>query len=406
MLQTLPEKSIHTCVTSPPYFGLRDYGLPKTLWTTAEYSPMAGLQTIELGEWEGCLGLEPTPDLYIGHLVQVFREVWRVLRDDGTCWVNMGDSYNGSGGAGGDYNKGGLKEGQPKYKGRNISTLKPKDLMMIPARLALALQADGWYLRSDIIWNKSNPIPESVTDRPTKSHEYIFLLAKNKKYFYDVDAIREPYTSDIEQPRDKHAEGYQADYINGQRFSAGEHNYYSKGGRNKRSVWNVSTQPFPDAHFATFPSKLITPCVLAGTSAEGCCSKCGAPYKRVTKKGKPILNAWSANGAAQYNIDAQKMKRTGLSEGSTLKHIVPIKTIGWQPTCKCNADIVPCTVLDIFNGSGTVGIACVNNELDYIGIELSEKYVEMSRKRIDEAKGKADTDLYRILLLAEKELTK
>jgi len=170
VLKTFPDEFIDCCVTSPPYWGLRDYGV------------------------SGQLGLEKTPEEYVAKMVEVFREVKRVLRDEGTLWLNLGDCYNGSGGAGGDYNKGGLKEGQPKYPGRKIAGLKPKDLVGIPWRVAFALQADGWYLRSDIIWHKPNPMPESVTDRPTKSHEYIFLLSKSAKYYFDQEAVKEEAT--------------------------------------------------------------------------------------------------------------------------------------------------------------------------------------------------------------------
>jgi DNA modification methylase len=244
VLKTFPDESIHCCVTSPPYWGLRDYGV------------------------EGQLGLESTPEEYVANLVEVFREVKRVLRDDGTLWLNLGDSYNGSGGAGGDYSKGGLKEGQPKYPGRKVATLKPKDLVGIPWMVAFALRADGWYLRQDIIWHKPNPMPESVTDRCTKAHEYIFLLSKNRKYHYDNEAIREPYQSKKEKPRNKAAEGYNNSYVGG-RWSEGVRDYYSAGKRNKRSVWTVTTKPFREAHFATFPPDLIEPCILAGCPEGG-----------------------------------------------------------------------------------------------------------------------------------------
>jgi DNA modification methylase len=244
VLKTFPDESIHCCVTSPPYWGLRDYGV------------------------EGQLGLESTPEEYVAKMVEVFREVKRVLRKDGTLWLNLGDSYNGSGGAGGDYSKGGLKEGQPKYPGRKVATLKPKDLVGIPWMVAFALRADGWYLRQDIIWHKPNPMPESVKDRCTKAHEYIFLLSKNRKYYYDNEAIREPYQSKKEKPRNKAAEGYNNSYVGG-RWSEGVRDYYSAGKRNKRSVWTVTTKPFKEAHFATFPPDLIEPCILAGCPAGG-----------------------------------------------------------------------------------------------------------------------------------------
>ena len=239
-LKQMEDESINCCVTSPPYWGLRDYGV------------------------EGQIGLEKTPEEYVAKMVEVFGEVKRVLRDDGTLWLNLGDCYNGSGGAGGDYSKGGLKEGQPKYPGRKVATLKPKDLVGIPWMVAFALRADGWYLRQDIIWHKPNPMPESVKDRCTKAHEYIFLLTKKRKYFYDREAIREdPKTGNDGTiraiARDRSGP---VDIGNGAHIA--ERVYKEVKGANKQSVWTVATKPFKEAHFATFPPDLIKPCILAG----------------------------------------------------------------------------------------------------------------------------------------------
>ena len=248
-LKMLDDNSIDCCITSPPYWGLRDYGV------------------------EGQLGLESTPEEYVANLVEVFREVKRVLRDDGTLWLNLGDSYNGSGGAGGDYSKGGLKEGQPKYPGRKVATLKPKDLVGIPWMVAFALRADGWYLRSDIIWHKPNAMPESVKDRPTKAHEYIFLLSKSRKYYYDADSIKEP-SSDLEKSKKRYEKPFggkkaeellKTDQVHTRIIGMREFD----GKRNKRTVWTVPTQPFPEAHFAVYPPALITPCILAGCPVGG-----------------------------------------------------------------------------------------------------------------------------------------
>lgn len=250
VLQAMSDESINTCITSPPYFGLRDYGV------------------------EGQIGLEQTPKEYVDKIIQVCREVQRVLRDDGTLWLNLGDSYNGSGGAGGDYGPGGLKEGQPKYPGRKVDGLKPKDLLGIPWMVAFALRADGWYLRSDIIWHKPNPMPESVTDRPTKAHEYIFLLSKSPKYYYDYEAIREPVASK-QTPKSvsfRRDDSKREQPIPGQAYGAHRPNRKDtplRPTRNKRSVWVVPTRPFPEAHFATFPPELVEPCVLAGCPVGG-----------------------------------------------------------------------------------------------------------------------------------------
>ena len=247
-LRKLPDKSVQTIVTSPPYWGLRDYG------------------------HDGQIGLEQTPDEFIEQLCQVFDEASRVLKDDGTIWVNLGDSYAGSGkGPAGNILKdtaaGEARHLESKHSAIVPDGLKPKDLVGIPWRFAFAMQARGWYLRQDIIWAKPNPMPESVTDRCTKSHEYIFLMSKNPKYYFDNEAIKEEA---ITEPtvRDKNAEGYQADYSKGDRFSPGARVYGADGKRNKRDVWTVNVKPYKEAHFATYPPELIEPCILAG-SKEG-----------------------------------------------------------------------------------------------------------------------------------------
>lgn len=252
VLQSLPDGSVNCCVTSPPYWGLRDYGV------------------------DGQLGLESTPEEYVKNMVAVFREVRRVLRDDGTVWLNLGDSYAR---AGGWSNNNGLSGKatrdectRPKSNISNNGSLsqklaeglKEKDLVGIPWRVAFALQADGWYLRQDIIWHKPNPMPESVTDRCTKAHEYIFLLSKSQKYFYDHEAIKEKTNKTGGKPRQ-----FGATKQNGtMRNDVGE-TFIDTGNRNRRSVWTVTTKPFKAAHFATFPPDLIVPCVLAGCPAGG-----------------------------------------------------------------------------------------------------------------------------------------
>lgn len=254
MLKTFSDKSINCCITSPPYYGLRDYGV------------------------SGQIGNEDTPEQYIEKLVNVFEEVRRILKDDGVLWLNLGDSWAGSNQGAGTKN---LTKKQASNHGTNymntdthkskLSKLigyKPKDLIGIPWMAAFALRESGWYLRQDIIWAKGNPMPESVKDRCTKSHEYIFLLTKSRKYYFDNESIKEPA---VTQPkaRDKNKEGYQADYPKGDRFSSGERVYGADGMRNKRDVWNVNIKPCKEAHFATFPDTLIEPCVLAGCPEGG-----------------------------------------------------------------------------------------------------------------------------------------
>ncbi len=274
---------------------------------------------IHCGAWKGELGLEPTPELYIEHLVMIFREVKRVLRKDGTCWLNLGDSFWGGKGQSGRKESGiqelrnnngeSLNKGYQQLGGKGItlpkdaahSIFKPKDLLLIPHRVAIALQQDGWWVRSDIVWYKKNPMPESVTDRPSKAHEYIFLLTKSQKYYYDVEAVREENQTFINRP-DKEERINIGDEYSRRDNSKTAHNIYAKNtgllesfniaGRNKRSVWEVTTTPFAEAHFATFPEKLVEPCVLAGTSEHGVCAECGRPYERILererKNGKSI----------------------------------------------------------------------------------------------------------------------
>jgi DNA modification methylase len=317
LLKTLPDRSVHCCVTSPPYFGLRDYGTgtwvggndgcdhrggPMRLKASINANAGTGRDVKNAEDREffkdvcgKCgarridqqLGLEQMPDDYVRQMVSVFEQVRRVLRDDGTLWLNLGDCYAGSGkgrNADGTHSVGGK---QDTNAGANIGKLnkttapccKPKDLIGIPWRVAFALQEAGWYLRSDIIWHKLNPMPESVTDRPTKAHEYIFLLSKSPTYFYDAQAIREEQTASS-RVRSQYAwRGRTDDGSNGARggstfkrtAASGEKigTIPADGKRNKRSVWTVGTRPFKGAHFATFPTTLIEPCILAGCPEGG-----------------------------------------------------------------------------------------------------------------------------------------
>ncbi|SRR6266540_3542686 len=343
VLATLPERSVHVCVTSPPYWGLRDYGTAQWQGGDTAHEHVgnqvrnaaggdgkqytnAGSGSIEVRTGDcACgarrsdaqIGLEQTPDEYVSQMVAVFREVRRVLRDDGTLWLNLGDSYANAQSSGqNDFSSSTLTGGHgardPLNQGHRKempADVKIKDLVGIPWSVAFALRADGWYLRSDIIWHKPNPMPESVTDRPTKSHEYLFLLAKSDQYFYDADAIAEPALN----------AGRVLDYTGDQKANDVDpvlQNTHPRGRkitvrdtRNKRSVWTVSSHAFHGAHFATFPPKLILPCILAGSPPGG-------------------------------------------------------------------------TVLDPFSGAGTTGIVACRRNRHYIGIELNPEYVEMSRNRI------------------------
>jgi len=385
VLAGLPEQSVHMCVTSPPYWLLRDYGV------------------------DGQLGSEQTLDEYIAGQVEVFRAVWRVLRDDGTLWLNMGDGYATSSPSGTQGQAG--ERADRTFTSERMPARTPvpaKNLIGQPWRLAFALQAAGWYLRSDIIWAKPNPMPESVTDRPTKSHEYLFLLTKKPTYFYDADAVRERATpssvarSHYDRSADKTNKGLPTgrgredgglDYACG--FNALPYTLHPAG-RNLRTVWQIATQSFSKAHFATFPEKLVVPCIKAGTSEKGCCPECGAPWRRVvemTDEYKAVLDS----GQAWRTSDG---KPEGLVNRQEKGHVsnVPQKnrTIGWQPGCGCSVrdgepedqeDIdyhkpIPCTVLDCYAGSGTTGVVAKQLDRSFVGIELNPDYCEMARKRI------------------------
>lgn len=461
MLRQLPAESVHCVCTSPPFYGLRDYGTavwqggdPTCRHTITHYADakhVAGVERPFRGDRSCCMkcgaeridqqiGLEATPNLYIQRLVEVFREVSRVLRKDGTVWLNLGDSYSGSWGNYGGQNRGngkqraisrGSKAPQKAYDGlegwipptARVAGLKPKDLMMIPARVAIALQEDGWYLRSDIIWAKRNPMPESVQDRPTKAHEHIFLLSKSKHYFYDAFAIQEesvtqdlrkPYTSagawemDGRPPEQRHGGELRSardsfkkngskreEAIPGQ--SVGTHRPDRKESewdvltRNKRSVWMVTVRAYKGAHYATFPPELIEPCILAGTSAYGCCEKCGAPYKRLVESTREHGLAAVAFPKPEPLDDRNGHKRlhqrlrAARAAGELHDHALggKVEVLGWQATCKCQeAGIVPCVVLDPFVGSGTTGLVALHHQRSFIGIDLKPEYIQQAEERL------------------------
>lgn len=360
-LQKMDDQSVNTCITSPPYWGLRDYN----------------------GEEEQ-LGLEDTPELFVDNLVKVFREVKRVLKDDGTVWLNLGDTYSSHKDCKSTAQS--LAKGTQAEvahvidKGRSVSRntkklkqagLKNKDLIGIPWRVALALQADGWYLRQDIIWHKPNPMPESVKDRCTKAHEYIFLLSKNVKYYFDYEAIKEDAVGN--SPNNKKPHKHQ-----GQPFSRTKENLVNIQAvekRNKRSVWTVTTKPFKGAHFATFPKDLIEPCVLAGCP-EKICFSCSKPYERVMQKPKPLK--------------VKRGRRAGTDDrliGGVLdkynKENPPID-LGLQKQCDCNTNETKAgTVLDPFGGSGTTAIVANKHNRNAVMCELNKEYIDIAIKRIN-----------------------
>lgn len=352
-LSLVADKSVQCCVTSPPYWGLRDYG--------------NGDQ----------IGLEQTPEAYVAEMVAVFREIWRVMRDDGVLWLNLGDSYSGSGkgpagNLGATHNERHLEHVHSKIV---PSGLKPKDLVGIPWRVAFALQADGWYLRQDIIWAKPNPMPESVNDRCTKSHEYLFLLTKSARYFFDNIAIKEPSKQDWgTRNRDDgkyHNEG------TGLTPHTGLTKSYDMA--NKRSVWSIPTKPYKGAHFAVMPEALVEPCVLSSTSEHGACTECDAPWKRKLERGEVAERKTRDGyiGVIPGRDSATRMQSVDMEA-------VPYTTVGWEPSCECGVDTVkPCLVLDPFTGSGTVGVVSMRLGRDFVGTELNPDYADLAVKRIE-----------------------
>lgn len=381
-MRTLPDESVQCCVTSPPYWRLRDYGV------------------------EGQLGLEATHAEFVSNMTRVFEEVRRVLRPDGTCWVNIGDCYSASPRQRKETDKAGpvqqSNKGSLGAPSRCAPGLKPKDLVGIPWRLAFALQDAGWYLRSEIIWHKRVPMPESVTDRPTKAHEQIFLLTKSPKYFFDQEAVKEPSTGNA-HPRGngvnpKAKTPGKNSRINVSRIGAAPQSRQNESfsaavaglvaSRNVRTVWTISSESFKGDHFATFPTEIPRRAILAGTSEKGCCATCGAPWHRIIAKDRrptrPGID--SKINRASDDLDSPYERLSGMIVGNRdpKRHMTVTSTTGWEPGCECaNRETVPCVVLDPFSGSGTTGMVATEMGRVYIGTELNPEYAEMSRKRID-----------------------
>jgi len=508
----LPDQSIHTVVTSPPYWGLRAYeGIEPTVWPGVTYCPMPGVEPITIpgdkdcdhvwgeervqyqrgsasdqstldggpqsggegrvqevsqgqwcqrcGAWRGMLGLEPSVEMFIGHLVLVFREVRRVLRDDGTAWINLGDSYSGSGkGSGGRGAWHGTKQrtnagsiGLP-VQDWNQTGLKPKDLCGIPWRAALALQADGWWLRSDIIWTKGlafcedyagSCMPESVRDRCTRAHEHVFMLTKKPRYFWDREAVKEDAVG--RDPGNTYHKGAEA-WLEGDKFqrtkvglaemgpvakrnlrdvwAIANHDAefakfcgaqgvdigalltaYRDGQRDLKDAWAVNPASYPGSHYAVFPAELVEPCIKAGTSEHGVCPICKAPWERVTKKTAKVdpsaKESWFDHGkSSEYQMGRAQRGKRYLD-----------RTVGWRPTCDCTVSVdsgaldpntgegidvartpepVPATVLDPFAGSGTTGEVARRLGRDCVLLDLSHDYLaEQAAVRLEIDKLKA-----------------
>lgn len=425
-MRRLDPGSIHCVVTSPPYWGLRDYDgeslvwggdpdcahewgalgpahhpgqVEQSKWRSAEAAGKgqtagSGRTCLRCDAWQGQLGLEPTPQMYVQHLVEVFRAVRSVLRDDGTAWLNLGDSY--ARGRVGRYDEGGMSCDPAHWTRKTAGTtqdrglppgLKEKDLVGIPWRVAFALQDDGWYLRSDIVWNKANPLPESVTDRVTKSHEYIFMLTKRPRYFYDAEAIKEPLQHPDFRQQASFAGGSNSgdarpEGAGGRRYSGNEYDAAALSGRNKRSVWTMATRPYRGAHFAVFPPDLIAPCVLAGTSEKGCCPLCGAPWVRTVDRERVEEDAVVSDDRKELHGPTYSRHKQRVSGGQTL---VSTRAVGesWDATCGCPEHVpVPCRVLDPFSGSGTTGMVALDHGRDYVGLDVNASYVDLAVARL------------------------
>jgi DNA modification methylase len=408
-LKQIESETVQCVVTSPPYWGLRDYGV------------------------SGQIGLEKSPEEFVQKMVEVFREVRRVLRKDGTLWINLGDSYAGNGGQYSDDKSTlqGKKQsgsmGAERFLKKSIN-LKPKDLCGIPWRVALALQADGWYLRSDCIWAKPNPMPSSTKDRPTLSHEYLFLLSKNAHYYYDNEAIKEEGTTTRPEllefgPRpDKGYPGHINDRrriktggkwsnedlqssgrriverVKAARTAGAPHDNPWGPKRNKRTVWTIATEAFPGAHFATFPTKLVEPCILAGTSPKAC-PICRAPWHRVLK---PSVEYAKYLGKSYH--DHSNDTYQGLSQKKVFpRTFADYETVNWVPTCKCegNDGTGKCIVLDPFGGSGTVMLVSQWHQIESIYIDLNPEYLQMAIER-NGFNGICHPDTYEIIQVQNK----
>ena len=423
-LRRLPDQSVHCVVTSPPYFALRDYGTGR--WeggdstchhktrrpaTAANGSTLDGGKATTGHQQEGyrqvcarCgarrvdrqIGLEASVDAYLDTLLAVFAEVRRVLRDDGTLWLDMGDSYAGSGKGPTGAHGVGQHETRQGFHSPKPSAGKAKSLMLVPWRLLLALDAAGWTVRSVIAWCKAAPMPESVTDRPTSAWEPIFLLTKKPRYYYDAEAVRQPVAESTVNrgPADfggAKGRDYQAamspddpNFRHGAEQWGRTFDYAacSANGRNLWSYWVLGPEPYPDAHFATFPTEIPRRAVLAGTSQKGVCPRCGKPWQRMTQD-TPNYATFKAGRRGTEGYQSRGLEagnRFGSETPSVARRLI---TTHWQPGCRCDAGgPVPATVLDPFGGAGTTALAANRLGRHAILCELNPRYAQMARERI------------------------
>jgi DNA modification methylase len=392
----LGDGSIHCITTSPPYWGHRDYGELDRDWPAIIYRTLGGV--IEIPAMRCQLGLEPTPEAYIGHMLIVFRELRRVLRDDGTCWLNIGDSYandakgeRGTGKStlqsGGDYQAAAHPPRLQKGYRDSRFGIKRKDLVGIPWMLAFALRADGWFLRQDIVWAKPNPMPESTLDRCTKAHEYLFLLSKKARYFFDNEAIKSEASRKGCGNRSHKYRDAAAVAV-----SAGDHGQRTKLGllpieaveqSNKRSVWSIATHSFGGKHFAAFPPRLVEPCIMADTSERGCCPACGAQWLRTVSTSRTFASGSGKSGRPLKGKARGRVQGGGSTGDVRRGPVVRTITTGWIASCSCDAgEPEPCRVFDPFNGAATSMLVARYLGRQGIGLELSWEYIGVQLDRL------------------------
>ncbi len=401
-LAALPDESVHCVITSPPYWDLRDYSM------------------------EGQIGLEETPEEYVARLVEVFREVKRVLRKDGTLWLNLGGKYT-SGGRTHIRDPDNMHKpvGPGARRQKTPPGLKPKDLVGIPWLVAFALQRDGWWLRQDIVWAKPNPMRNPAKDRFVYSHEYIFLMSKSARYYFDHIAVRVPispltkpvevYTgttvkeypiSEAVKPVQNASETkrnilksmnkcgpFPPDNLHKQDLT-GNPTYYGFNERTKErgpnltamrlDVWCIPPQPCRDSHFATFPELLVELCLLPGTSERGCCPVCGAPWTRILEPSEEYKKRLGRDWLRKNEHPEEEVLTKGMSQEKTIpKAYADYVTVGWRPTCTCgHEETIPCTVLDPFGGSGRVAKVARDHKRNNILIELNPEYVKIAKKTL------------------------
>lgn len=383
-LRDLPDNSVQMVITSPPYWGLRDYGV------------------------EGQIGLEATPQDYVNIMSKVFKEVHRVLREDETLFLNLGDCYtpqtSHKGGTPYDRFKGEKNWGERSRAREPLKSWgKHKDLVGIPWRVAFRLQEDGWYLRQDIIWAKPNPMRNPARDRFVASHEHIFLLAKRERYFFDIEAVKIPAstkTRPFEHYTGKARKDYQGtgaqnpsdvkrrilasykkqDATGNPTYTGFNRRYQPKPMAMRPDVWRIPTQACPEGHFATFPEELVRICILAGTSPKGACPLCGSPWQRVLEPSEEY-EQFLGKSWHDHSNDLDQ----GMSQEKDCRQVcADYITTGWKPTCTCSPqeETVPCTVLDPFGGSGTVAKVARELGRSSVLIEINPEYVEIAKKRL------------------------